>query len=121
MSSSETHAHSPYLAHHFPDLRTQNYAARLGMWLFLATEVLLFAALFTGYAVYRWLFPETFKVASSMLDLTMGTINTVVLISSSLSVALAFDAIKRNDAKEVFSAAGLDADLRVRFLGHQIL
>ena len=48
------------LAHHFPDLGTQEHAARLGMWLFLATEVLLFTALFAAYGVYRFLFGETF-------------------------------------------------------------
>ncbi|HWT84721.1 MAG TPA: cytochrome c oxidase subunit 3 family protein [Myxococcales bacterium] len=62
---------------------------RLGMWLFLATEVLLFAGLFTGYAVYRFQFPEAFAECSRHLELTLGTVNTLVLITSSLTVALA--------------------------------
>src|SRR5881397_3570269 len=77
------------LAHHFSSLARQNEAMRLGMWLFLATEVLLFAGLFTGYAVYRFQFPHAFAECSRHLELTLGTVNTLVLITSSLTVALA--------------------------------
>jgi cytochrome c oxidase subunit 3 len=69
------------------------------MWLFLATEVLLFAGLFLGYAVYRWLYPEAFQLASRELNLTLGTINTVVLITSSFTVAWAYHAIQQGKAK----------------------
>ena len=78
-----------YVAHHFPNLRQQEHAARLGMWLFLATEILLFGGLFTGYSTYRFLFPEAFREGSRHLDAALGTLNTVVLITSSLTVALA--------------------------------
>src|SRR5262245_45100218 len=77
------------LAHHFRTIETQRQAERFGMWLFLATEVLLFAGLFCGYTLYRFLYPETFHLASKHLDAVLGTVNTVVLISSSLTVALA--------------------------------
>jgi cytochrome c oxidase subunit 3 len=77
------------LAHHFSSLARQNEAMQLGMWLFLATEVLLFAGLFTGYAVYRFQFPLAFAECSRHLELMLGTVNTVVLITSSLTVALA--------------------------------
>ncbi|MDZ4694370.1 MAG: cytochrome c oxidase subunit 3 family protein [Deltaproteobacteria bacterium] len=103
MSSSEAHpttGPNAYLAHHFEDIATQNYAVRLGMWLFLATEVLLFAGLFLGYTVYRWMYPETFQAAAKLLDLNMGTLNTVVLISSSFTVAWAYHAIKVNEIKK---------------------
>ena len=53
----------PRLQHHFESLGKQTYAAQLGMWLFLATQVLLFAGLFVGYAYYRYLFPEGFLKA----------------------------------------------------------
>src|SRR5690606_4167301 len=69
-------------ATHFGSPNIQTYAARFGMWLFLATEVLLFAGLFVGYAVYRYIYPQTWALASRHLDLTMGTINTVVLLTS---------------------------------------
>jgi cytochrome c oxidase subunit III len=82
------------LAHHFGSPAVQTYAARFGMWLFLATEVLLFAGLFVGYATYRFAYPQTFALASRHLDLTMGTINTVVLITSSLTVALAIHYVR---------------------------
>jgi cytochrome c oxidase subunit 3 len=78
-----------YVAHHFPNLRQQEHAARLGMWLFLATELLLFGGLFTAYSVYRYLYPATFAEASRHLSVALGTVNTVVLITSSLTVALA--------------------------------
>ncbi len=78
-----------YVAHHFPNLDQQEHAARLGMWLFLATELLLFGGLFTAYSVYRFLYPETFAEASRLLSVTLGTINTIVLITSSLTAALA--------------------------------
>lgn len=79
----------PRLAQHFASLEVQNHAARLGMWLFLSTEILLFAGLFVCYGVYRFAFPEAFAAASRHLDLNMGTINTLVLITSSLTAALA--------------------------------
>ena len=78
-----------YVAHHFPNLRVQEHASRLGMWLFLATELLLFGGLFTAYSVYRYLFPESFAQGSHHLSVAAGTINTIVLITSSLTVALA--------------------------------
>ncbi|MFL5343167.1 MAG: cytochrome c oxidase subunit 3 family protein [Hyalangium sp.] len=79
----------PKLAEHFASLEVQNHAARLGMWLFLSTEILLFAGLFVCYGCYRFLFPEAFAAASRHLDLWLGATNTVVLITSSLTAALA--------------------------------
>src|SRR4029077_14087139 len=99
MSSSEAHAahpaddahpHNVHLAHHFDTIEKQDHAVRLGMWLFLATEVLLFAGLFLGYTVYRHFFHEAFHEASRTLDLPLGAANTVILITSSLSVALGY-------------------------------
>ncbi len=78
-----------YVAHHFPNLRQQEHAARLGRWLFLATELLLFGGLFTAYSVYRYLYPAAFAASSEHLSVAAGTINTIVLITSSLTVALA--------------------------------
>ena len=96
MSSSDAHAghHNPNLAHHFDTIEKQDHAVRLGMWLFLGTEVLLFAGLFLGYTVYRHFYHEAFHHASRSLDIAMGTTNTLVLITSSLSVALAYYAVK---------------------------
>jgi cytochrome c oxidase subunit 3 len=99
MSSSDAHAVSDdprnaHLAHHFDTMDTQEYAVRLAMWLFLGTEVLLFAGLFLGYSVYRHFYHETFHEASRTLSIALGTTNTIVLITSSLFVALAFWAVR---------------------------
>jgi cytochrome c oxidase subunit III len=82
-------SHVAGLAHHFEDLGQQHEAARLGRWAFLATEVMFFGGLFTGYAVYRFLYPEAFHLGSHHLDVGLGTTNTAVLIGSSLTMALA--------------------------------
>jgi cytochrome c oxidase subunit III len=77
------------LAHHFADLDQQHEATTLGMWIFLATELMVFGALFTGYAVYRSAYPAEFAAGSGALNLWFGGINTVVLLTSSLTMALA--------------------------------
>jgi cytochrome c oxidase subunit III len=77
------------LAEQFDDLAQQHEAASLGMWVFLVTEMLFFGGLFAGYTVYRASYPEAFREASHHLDLLLGSINTAVLITSSLTMALA--------------------------------
>jgi cytochrome c oxidase subunit III len=88
-------AHQPHvagLAHHFDSLEQQTEAATLGMWVFLVTEVLFFGGLFMVYTVYRTWYPAEFATASHTLNITLGTINTAVLITSSLTMALAVHA-----------------------------
>src|SRR6187399_3218792 len=77
------------LEEHFEDLGKQAHAAQLGMWLFLGSELLLFAGLFALYASYRALYSEDFARASAHNHVLLGTLNTVVLISSSFCVAWA--------------------------------
>jgi cytochrome c oxidase subunit 3 len=84
--------HHPALAHQFDDLAQQREAATLGMWVFLVTEILFFGGLFAAYTVYRNWYPEAFAAASHELDVALGTINTAVLITSSLTMALAVHA-----------------------------
>lgn len=91
----------PQVAAHFASLEVQNHAARLGMWLFLATEILLFAGLFVIYANYRFLFPEAFHGASKLLNLSMGTFNTLLLITSSFTAAMAVHYAKEAQNKKV--------------------
>lgn len=81
--------HATHLAHHFDNATQQRESSKLGMWLFLATEILLFGGLFVAYAVYRANHPEIFVYAHHFLDKTLGGFNTVVLICSSLTMALA--------------------------------
>ncbi len=80
---------NPYLAHHFETPRQQFESGKLGMWMFLATEVLLFSGLFCAYAVYRASHPEVFEWAHKYLNVWLGGTNTVVLICSSLTMAWA--------------------------------
>jgi len=79
-------------AHQFDDLEQQHRSSELGMWVFLTTEVLFFGGLFVTYAVYRSFYPAAFSAASHELDILLGGINTAVLITSSLTMALAVHA-----------------------------
>ena len=92
-------AHHPALAHHFDNLEQQHEAATLGMWVFLVTEVMFFGGLFAAYIVYRSWYPDAFAAASHELDVTLGAINTVVLITSSLTMALAVHAAQLGQRK----------------------
>jgi cytochrome c oxidase subunit 3 len=79
----------PHLAHHFETPQQQYESGKLGMWMFLATEVLLFSGLFCAYAVYRASHPEVFEWAHKYLNIWLGGTNTIVLICSSLTMAWA--------------------------------
>jgi cytochrome c oxidase subunit 3 len=79
--------HNPHLAHHFDTPEQQIASGKLGMWVFLATEILMFGGLFCAYAVYRHNNPEVFEYAHQWLNKTLGAINTIVLITSSLTMA----------------------------------
>jgi cytochrome c oxidase subunit 3 len=83
------------LAHHFESYHQQREAAFFGMWLFIAQEMLFFGGVFTAYLVYRVQNAFTFAVASSELDIVLGTFNTAVLIASSLTMALAVKAAQQ--------------------------
>lgn len=96
--SSDT-SDNRFLLHHFPSPRIQADAGKLGMWIFLATEILLFSGLFCAYAVFRMTHPEMFHAAHKLLDWRLGAVNTIVLISSSLTVALAVRAAQLNQKK----------------------
>lgn len=73
-----------------------DFGAKLGMWVFLFTEVLLFGGMFLVYAVYRFQFPDLFKLAALELNTGLGTFNTIVLLTSSLTMVLAIVAIQKN-------------------------
>ncbi len=105
------------LAHHFDHTSQQFEAAKFGMWLFLATEVLLFGGLFCLYAVYRANHPEIFAYGSQFLDTTWGAINTVVLITSSLTMALAVWCAQTNHRRALCVFLGLTLLCAIDFLG----
>jgi cytochrome c oxidase subunit 3 len=89
LHGEDMHGHHPKLQHHFDDMGQQAEASTLGMWVFLVTEIMFFGGLFMCYLVYRAASPEAFKEASHHLNVVWGTLNTAVLICSSLTMALA--------------------------------
>lgn len=94
--SSTTHAsHPSAVAHHFTSLEQQTDSNTLGMWIFLVTEIMFFGGLFALYIVYRWAYYGAFAEASHHLDIILGTVNTTVLLCSSLTMALAVNAAQR--------------------------
>ena len=99
-----SHVHHPKLQHHFDDMDQQAEASTLGMWVFLVTEIMFFGGLFMAYLLYRWKSPDGFAEASNHLDVTWGAINTIVLIVSSLTMALAVRAAQ--------TSAGAKAQVR---------
>ena len=87
-ATPEIHGH-PALQHHFENMEHQREAGTLGMWIFLVTEILFFGGMFLAYTLYRTLYPEAFASASNHLDITLGAVNTGVLILSSFTMAMA--------------------------------
>jgi cytochrome c oxidase subunit 3 len=83
------HSKYPFLQHHYDTPQHQFDSGKLGIWVFLVTEVLFFSGLFCAYAIYRSLHPEVFEYAHYYLDTTLGAINTCVLIFSSVTAAWA--------------------------------
>ncbi len=94
-------SHSPaaVVAHQFDDAGQQHDAANMGMWIFLATEIMFFGGLFCGYAVYRNLYLPGFEAGSRLLEVKFGATNTAVLILSSLTMALAVHAAQMGKRK----------------------
>lgn len=84
------------VGHHFESAKQEFNSAKLGMWLFLVTEVLLFGGLFVAYTIFKGLYPEMWKEASATLSWQMGSINTAILISSSVTAVLAVRAAQLN-------------------------
>ncbi|GMV42729.1 MAG: cytochrome c oxidase subunit III [Myxococcales bacterium] len=100
-SAEAAHEHPPGLQHHFHTPEQQRSSAKLGMWVFLAQEILFFGGLFMAYAAYRFFYPETFLEAHEHLSIPMGGTNTLVLITSSLTMALAVRAAQTGDQRKL--------------------
>ena len=105
-STSPTEVHpapepGSHLQHHFDTPVQQYESAVLGMWLFLATEILLFGGLFCAYLVYRTLYFPSFLEGSKHMDLAIGAVNTAVLICSSLTMALGVQAAQKGRSKAI--------------------
>ena len=91
----------PRLQHHFDTLGQQKDAASLGMWVFIAQEIMFFGGMFTAYMVFRLWYPAGYAAASNELDLVLGGINTAVLIASSLTVAMAVHASQEGRQRQI--------------------
>jgi cytochrome c oxidase subunit 3 len=118
---SEAAHHHPALAHHFENLGEQREASSLGMWVFIAQEVMFFGGLFLAYTVYRNLYPAAFAEASHHLDWRLGGINTAVLILSSLTMALAVRAAALGHRKQIVLFLIATVVLGSIFLGVKIV
>jgi cytochrome c oxidase subunit III len=109
--------HGPELLHHFVDAEQQRDAASLGMWLFLATEIMFFGGMFCAYLIYRFWYYNEFAAGSRSLDIWLGTINTAVLICSSLTVALGVRAAQMGKRKLLVILLLLTIVFGLAFLG----
>jgi cytochrome c oxidase subunit 3 len=115
--SDHTGGHPRFLHHHFDTPQQQFNSDKLGMWLFLVTEILLFGGLFCAYAVYRANHPEIFVYAHKFLDKNLGALNTVVLIFSSLTMALAVRAAQTSNKKALLIFLGITVACAFTFMG----
>jgi cytochrome c oxidase subunit III len=88
MATHEHEYHPPGLQHQFEDMKQQEESVSIGMWMFLVQEIMFFGGLFTVYLVFRSKYPMAFAAGSNHLDVVMGFANTLVLIVSSLTMAL---------------------------------
>jgi len=108
--------HTPALKHHFEDLGQQHACERLGIWMFLATEILFFGGIFGAYTMYRLWYPHEFELASSYLNRMIASINTVFLITSSLTMTLAIRSAKLGDRGALIRNLLITAALGTAFM-----
>ncbi len=121
-SAIDTHGsqqgeHDSHLAHHFDTPKQQFDSGKLGIWIFLVTEVLFFSGLFCAYAIYRSLHPELFKWGHQFLSVELGGLNTCVLLFSSLTIAWAVRCAQLNQKRGLIACLVLTLICAFGFLG----
>lgn len=109
------------LAHQFEDLGQQHEASSLGMWLFLATEVMFFGGVFAAYTVYRGMYLPGFEAGSHHLSIKLGAFNTIVLLCSSLTMALAVRAASLGKRRHLVAFLALTIALGLAFVGVKLV
>ena len=114
---SEHAQHVPGLQHHFVTMEQQKEAGFIGMWVFLLTEIMFFGGLFLAYMVFRATYPEGFLFGSHLLNVPLGGTNTVVLIVSSLTMAMAVHSSQTGDRKKLIFYLVITLILGLAFLG----
>jgi len=115
--SRVAHAKPAFIAQQFEDIEQQTHAATLGMWTFLSTEILFFGVLFVSYTVCRTRWPNAFRHGSRDLILWIGTVNTAVLLTSSLFMALAVRCAALGNRRGLIAFLALTLLFGVAFLG----
>jgi len=108
---------NPALLHHFASAEQQKNAASFGMWVFLVTEIMFFGGMFCAYLIYRYWYFGDFGAGSRSLDIRLGTINTLVLICSSFTVAMAVRSAQTGKQKAIVVFLLLTLVLGLAFLG----
>jgi cytochrome c oxidase subunit III len=116
-SSQVVVTHNPDLQHHFATIEQQTEAAVMGMWVFLITEIMFFGGMFCGYMVYRSMYYQAWLEGSQHMEFWWGTINTVVLLCSSLSMASAVRASQLNLRKSTVVLLSITILFGLAFLG----
>ena len=114
-------AHHPALRHHFDTMATQKDSSLLGMWVFIAQEIMFFGGMLAAYAIYRNVYYDAFAAGSHHLDVKLGTINTAVLICSSLTMALGVHAAALGKRKATVLFLLLTIALGSVFLGIKVV
>ena len=109
--------HDPNLQHHFHTKEQQLDASKLGMWLFLSTEIILFGVLFVGFGLCQARWPEEFKEAHNHLDKRLGAFNTIVLLISSFTMVMAVWSASKSKQKQVVIYLVLTILCALAFLG----
>jgi cytochrome c oxidase subunit 3 len=111
------HEHPAYLLHHFETVEQQKAASSFGMWLFLMQELMFFGGMFMAYLVYRsWYYPA-FAAASNTLDWKIGTVNTIILLTSSFTMTLAVHYAGKGQVKALANSILITIVLGTAFLG----
>lgn len=98
-TDNKAHAEKHHFAHHFKSAEHEYESTKQGIWLFMATEILMFGGLFVGYAIFHSLYPEMFAEGATHLDWKMGFTNTCVLLLSSYTMAMSIQTIQSGKAK----------------------
>lgn len=111
------HDHPSFLAHHFDTPEQQFDSGKLGIWLFLVTEVLFFSGMFCAYAIFRMLRPDVFEGSSQFLNTKLGAINTGVLLFSSLTMAWAVRCSQTEEYKKLTGMLAATLSCAMIFLG----
>ena len=116
-SQTTTTEHHPALVHHFDSMEQQQAASTFGMWVFLLTEIMMFGGLFTAYLIYRLKYYPAFVAGSTSISVSWGFANTLVLIASSLTMAMSVWAAQKGDRKKTVMFLIFTMILGAAFLG----